>query len=69
MIEPKHISAVQISFLDASSKEGVEFLLGDVEVQYFEGDRRITQIVKSDPFLQDFINNLTQTINETHGQR
>lgn len=69
MIEPKHISAVQISFVDASSKEGAEFLLGDVEVQYFDGDRRITQIVKSDPFLQEFINHLTQTINNKNGER
>lgn len=62
MIEPKHISNIQISFVDVSSKEGAEYLPSEVEVQYCEGDKRIIQTVAG-PFLQDFINNLAKSIN------
>lgn len=62
MIQPKHISNIVISFVNASSKEGVEFFPGDIEVEYYEDDRKVSQVFPGEA-AEDFIFKLAFAIN------
>lgn len=62
MIETKHISSIQISFVNVSSKEGAEFLPGDIEVEYYEDARKVSQVLPGE-IAEDFIFKLAFAIN------
>lgn len=58
MIEAKHISGVTITFINASSKEGADYWPGDIEVEYFDGDRQVKQNFSDDHIVLIFLNTI-----------